>query len=149
ARAGVDLVTDGEQRRDSYASFVATRLDNCQLVPLVDLLPLVDHPEDFERELRALDVPAGELRHPAVFGRLARSRPLVAHEFDSARTMTEKPVKAALPGPYLLARTMWMECISDRAYDTREALAEDIVRVLREELAELIDAGTALIQLDE
>jgi 5-methyltetrahydropteroyltriglutamate--homocysteine methyltransferase len=40
-RAGVDVVTDGEQRRDNYASFVGSRLDNCQLIPLTDLLPLV------------------------------------------------------------------------------------------------------------
>src|SRR5690349_11890905 len=53
--AGVDVITDGEQRRDSYASFVAGRLDNCQLIPLTDLLPLVDDPAAFERELRALD----------------------------------------------------------------------------------------------
>ena len=148
-KAGVDVVTDGEQRRDSYASFVASRLDNCQLIPLTDLLPLVDHPEEFEAELRALDIPAGDVRHPAVFGRLARSRPLVAHEVDFARTVTQKPVKVALPGPYLLTRTMWMECISDRAYESREALAEDIVRVLREEVAELMDAGAALVQFDE
>ncbi|MEE3627763.1 hypothetical protein UCD39_27950 [Nitrospirillum sp. BR 11752] len=148
-RAGVDVVTDGEQRRDSYASFVASRLDNCQLIPLTDLLPLVDDPEEFAAELRALDIPAGEVRHPAVFGPLVRSRPLVAHEVDFARTVTEKPVKVALPGPYLLTRTMWMECISDQAYDSREALAQDIVRVLREELADLLDAGAALIQFDE
>ena len=148
-KAGVDVITDGEQRRDSYASFVASRLDNCQLIPLVDLLPLVDHPEEFEAELRALDIPAGDVRHPAVFGRLSRSRPLVAHEVDFARTVTNKPIKVALPGPYLLARTMWMECISDQAYASREQIAEDIVRVLREELAELMDAGAALVQFDE
>lgn len=148
-RAGVDLVTDGEQRRDSYASFVASRLDNCQLIPLTDLLPLVDDPDEFAAELRALDIPAGDVRHPAVFGRLSRSRPLVAHEVDFARSVTGKPVKVALPGPYLLTRTMWMECISDRAYDSREALAADVVRVLREELAELLDAGASLVQLDE
>ncbi|TCT04398.1 5-methyltetrahydropteroyltriglutamate--homocysteine methyltransferase [Aquabacter spiritensis] len=148
-KAGVDVVTDGEQRRDSYASFVASRLDNCQLIPLTDLLPLVDHPEEFEAELRALDIPAGDVRHPAVFGRLARTRPLVAHEVDFARSATARPVKVALPGPYLLTRTMWMECVSDRAYDSREALAEDIVRVLRAELAELMDAGAALVQFDE
>ena len=148
-RAGADVLTDGEQRRDSYASFVASRFDNCQLIPLIDLLPLVDDPEEFAQELRALDVPAADVRHPAVFGRLSRSRPLVAHEVDFLRTLTDKPVKVSLPGPYLLTRTMWMECISDRAYDTREQLAEDVVRVLREEIAELVDAGVALIQLDE
>ncbi len=114
-RAGVDLVTDGEQRRDSYASFVGGRLDNCQLIPITDLLPYVDDPAEFEQELRALDVPAGEVRHPAVFGRLGRTRPLAVHELQFARTQTDRPIKVALPGPYLLTRTMWLECVSDRA----------------------------------
>ena len=148
-RAGVDLVTDGEQRRDSYASFVGGLMDNCQLIPLTDLLPLVDDPEEFERELRALDVPAGDVRHPAVFGPLGRSRPLAVHELDFVKGIADKPVKIALPGPYLLTRTMWMECISDRAYANREDLARDIVRVLREELAFLLAGGAALVQFDE
>ena len=148
-RAGVDVVTDGEQRRDSYASFVGGILDNCQLIPLTDLLPLVDDPDEFARELRALDVPASEVRHPAVFGPLGRSKPLAVHEMDFVKTLTDKPVKVALPGPYLLTRTMWMECISDRAYQDREALATDVVRVLREELAYLLAAGVALVQFDE
>ena len=148
-RAGADVVSDGEQRRDSYSSFVASRLDNCQLIPLTDLLPLVDDPEEFERELRALDVPAGDVRHPAVFGPLGRSRGIAVHEVEFARTLTDRPVKVALPGPYLLTRTMWMECISDRAYANREDLSRDIVRVLREEIACLLAAGTALVQLDE
>jgi 5-methyltetrahydropteroyltriglutamate--homocysteine methyltransferase len=148
-RAGADVVSDGEQRRDSYSSFVASRLDNTQLIPLTDLLPLVDDPEEFERELRALDVPAGDVRHPAVFGPLGRSRGIAVHEVDFARALTQQPVKVALPGPYLLTRTMWMECISDRAYENREDLAKDIVRVLREEIACLLAAGTALVQLDE
>ena len=148
-RAGVDVVTDGEQRRDNYASFVGGRLDNCQLIPLTDLLPLVDHPEEFEQQMRSLDVPASEVRHPALFGRLGRSRPLAGHELAFARTLTDRPVKVALPGPYLLTRTMWMECISDRAYASREHLAEDIVRVLREELHFLLAAGAPLVQLDE
>jgi 5-methyltetrahydropteroyltriglutamate--homocysteine methyltransferase len=148
-RAGVGVVTDGEQRRDNYASFVGARLDNCQLIPLTDLLALVDHPEDFEREMRSLDVPASEVRHPAVFGPLGRSRPLAVHELEFVRGLTDAPVKVALPGPYLLTRIMWMECISDRAYRSREDLAEDIVRVLREELHFLLAAGAALVQLDE
>jgi 5-methyltetrahydropteroyltriglutamate--homocysteine methyltransferase len=148
-RAGATMFTDGEQRRDSYASFVGNRLDNCQLVPLTDLLPLMDDPAAFEAELRALDVPAGEVRHPGVFGRIRRSRPIAVHELDFMRTLTGVPVKVALPGPYLLTRTMWIDCISDQVYATREQLAEDIVRVLREEIVELLDAGAALVQLDE
>src|SRR5262245_52429489 len=148
-RAGVDVVTDGEQRRDNYASFVGARLDNCQLIPLTDLLPLVDHPEEFEREMQSLDVPASQVRHPAVLGPLGRSRPLALAELEVVRALTDKPVKVALPGPYLLTRIMWMECISDRAYRSREHLAEDVVRVLREEVHGLLAAGAALVQLDE
>lgn len=148
-RAGASLFTDGEQRRDSYASFVGNRLENCQLVPLTDLLPLMDDPAAFEAELRALDVPAGEVRHPGVFGRIRRSRPIAVHELDFMRTQTALPVKVALPGPYLLTRTMWMECIADNVYGSREEIAADIVRVLREEIAELLDAGAAFVQLDE
>lgn len=148
-RAGVDVVTDGEQRRDSYASFVGSRLDNCQLVPITDLLPYVDDPAEFERELRALDVPAEKVRHPAILGPLRRSRPLAVHELRFARSLTSRPVKVALPGPYLLTRTMWLECVSDRFYQERDALARDVVRVLREEVVELLAAGAALVQLDE
>lgn len=148
-RAGVDVVTDGEQWRDNYSSFVGALLQNCELVPVTDLLPYVDDPEEFGRELAALDVPAGQVRHPAVFGPLGRGRPLAVHEAELVRTLTDRPVKVSLPGPYLLSRTMWMECISDRAYPSREALAVDVVRVLREELHFLLAAGVALVQLDE
>lgn len=148
-RAGVDVVTDGEQRRDSYASFVGSRLDNCQLVPITDLLPYVDDPAEFEHELRALDVPAQRVRHPAVLGKLTRSRPLAIHELAFVRRLTDRPVKVALPGPYLLTRTMWLECVSDRFYQQRAELAGDVVRVLREEVQALLAAGAALVQLDE
>lgn len=148
-RAGVDLLTDGEQRRDNYASFVGARLDNCQLVPITDLLPYVDDPEKFSRELAALDVPASDVRHPAVFGRIARSRPLAVHELAFLRSVADRPCKVALPGPYLLTRTMWLDCVVDKAYESREALAADIVSVLRAEIAELLANGAALVQLDE
>jgi 5-methyltetrahydropteroyltriglutamate--homocysteine methyltransferase len=148
-RAGVDVVTDGEQRRDNYASFVGGLLDNCQLIPLTDLLPLVDDPEKFAAELRALDVPAAEVRHPAIFGPLGRGRPLAVHELEFVKTLTDTPVKVALPGPYLLTRLMWLPCVSDRVYASRERLADDVVRVLREELHFLLAAGAALVQLDE
>lgn len=148
-RAGASIYTDGEQRRDSYASFVATRLENCQLVPLTDLLPLMEDPSAFEAELRALDVPAGEVRHPGVFGRIRRARPIAVHELDFLRTLTSGPIKVALPGPYLLTRTMWMECIADNVYATREQIAADIVRVLHEEISDLLDAGASIVQIDE
>jgi 5-methyltetrahydropteroyltriglutamate--homocysteine methyltransferase len=148
-RAGVDVVTDGEQRRDNYASFVGGLLDNCVLVPLTDLLPLVDDPAHFQEEMKSLDVPADKIRHPAVFGPIGRSKPLAVHELEFVKSLTNKPVKVALPGPYLLTRTMWMECLTENAYQSREQLAEDVVRVLREELHYLLAAGAALVQFDE
>ncbi len=148
-RAGVDVVTDGEQRRDSYASFVGGLLDNCQLIPLTDLAAMVDHPDEFQKEMRALDVPAADVRHPVVFGPLGRSCPLTVHELEFVKTVTDKPVKIALPGPYLLTRTMWLDCLEDLPYLTREEFAKDVVRVLREELHFLLAAGAALVQFDE
>jgi len=149
SRAGVDVLTDGEQRRDSYASFVGGLLDNCQLIPLSDLTAMVDNSEKFERELRALDVPAAEVRHPVVYGQLGRSRPLAVHEFEFASSCVDKPVKVALPGPYLLTRTMWLDCLRERPYESRDELARDVVRVLREEVHFLLAAGAALVQFDE
>ncbi len=148
-RAGVDVVTDGEQRRDNYASFVGGLLDNCQLIPLSDLTAMVDDPDEFHRELRALDVPAEDVRHPVVHGPLGRSRPLAAHELAFVRTCAETPAKVALPGPYLLTRTMWLDCLRERPYETRDDLAVDVVRVLREELHALLAGGAALVQFDE
>jgi 5-methyltetrahydropteroyltriglutamate--homocysteine methyltransferase len=148
-RAGADVVTDGEQRRDSYSSFVGSRLENCQLIPLTDLTAMVDDREKFEKELRALDVPAADVRHPVVYGPLGRSRPLAVHEAEFLRSLTTKPIKVALPGPYLLTRTMWLDCLKERPYQTREDLSRDIVRVLREELHFLLAAGVSLVQFDE
>ncbi len=148
-RAGVDVVSDGEQRRDNYASFVGGLLDNCQLIPLSDLTAMVDDPAEFERELRVLDVPALEVRHPVVYGPLGRSRPLAVPELEFAASSTEAPVKVALPGPYLLTRMMWLDCLSDRPYENREDLGRDVVRVLREEAHFLLASGAALVQFDE
>jgi 5-methyltetrahydropteroyltriglutamate--homocysteine methyltransferase len=128
-RAGVDLVSDGEQRRDSYASFVGSRLANCQLIPISDLLPYVDDPEKFAEELKALDVQGSEIHHPAVLGPISRSKPLVLHELQYLQSITHKPCKVALPGPYLLTRTLWLECLSEKIYQTREELASAVIKI--------------------
>ncbi len=148
-QAGVDIVTDGEQRRDNYSSFVGNILDNCQLIPLTDLLPLVDDPQKLGKELQSMDVPADKVRHPVVFGPLGRSNSIAVHELNFLKSLTDKPVKVALPGPYLLSRTLWLDCLTNKVYDSRSSLAKDIVRVLREEIHFLLAAGADLVQLDE
>ena len=120
------------------------------LVPLTDLLPLVDDPSHFREQMKSLDVPAEKVRHPAVFGPLGQhGGPWPSTKLEFARTLTDRPIKVALPGPYLLTRTMWMDCLEPQAYATRELLADDIVRVLREELHFLLAAGAACVQFDE
>jgi 5-methyltetrahydropteroyltriglutamate--homocysteine methyltransferase len=149
-RAGVDIITDGEQRRDNYASFVGLRLEGCQLIPVTDLLPLVDDPEKFQEELKSLDVPAEKVRHPAVFGNLSRKPGGIAgRELSFLKSICSHPAKIALPGPYLLSRLMWMDCITDKVYKSREELACAAANILREEIADLLANGAAIVQLDE
>jgi 5-methyltetrahydropteroyltriglutamate--homocysteine methyltransferase len=109
----------------------------------------VDDAEKFKKELQSLDVPADKVRHPVVFGPLSLSASLTLRDVRLLKTITDKPIKAALPGPYLLSRIMWLECIADKAYDSRESLAKDIVRVLREETHRLLAEGVSLVQFDE
>ena len=95
-------------------------------------------------------MPADKVRHPVVFGPLGRSTALLKRDLDLVKSIvSDKPVKMALPGPYLLTRMMWMDCIVNKVYATREELAKDIVRVLREEIHYLLAGGAAIIQLDE
>jgi 5-methyltetrahydropteroyltriglutamate--homocysteine methyltransferase len=148
-QSGVDVITDGEQRRDNYSSFVGNRLDGCQLVPLQDLLSLVDDPAKFEAQLKSLDVPADKVRHPAVLGKLGHNQSLVLHEFEFLRGISKLPAKIALPGPYLLTRTMWMDCLANKPYASREELAVDITKILAEEIHLLMAAGVSMVQLDE
>src|SRR5207237_2100693 len=82
-------------------------------------------------------------------GPLRRNRPIAGHELAFARTLTDKPIKVALPGPYLLTRMLSLECLTERAYPSREPLADDIVRILRDEVFALLAAGAAIVQLDE
>jgi 5-methyltetrahydropteroyltriglutamate--homocysteine methyltransferase len=147
--AGADVVTDGEQRRDNFYSFVAEKLDGARLMTLSEMLDVVEDRAGFERILQTLDVPAYALSTVTCVGRIARREPLALGDYAFLRRHTSRPVKVTLPGPYLLTRAMWVKEVSSRAYPTKEDLGEDVVRVLREEAFELRDAGADFIQFDE
>ncbi len=147
--AGVDIVTDGEQRRDNFYSFVAGKLDGVTLMSLAEMLDIVEDRAGFERILQTLDVPAYSIKNPTCVGRISRREPLAVDEVRFLRRHTEKPIKVPLAGPYLLTRAMWVPEASGAYYDGKEALAEDVVTVLREEIRELVEAGADFIQLDE
>ncbi|WP_312474267.1 cobalamin-independent methionine synthase II family protein [Neobacillus sp.] len=147
--AGIDIVSDGEQRRDNFISFVAEHLNNVRMLMVSELLEYVEDKASFEEILGTLDVPAFSMSNPAATGKISRKKPLALNDYLFLKKHTDKAIKMTLPGPYLLTRAMWVEGLSKEAYPTKEDLAVDIIKVLREELEELIAAGVDFIQFDE
>ncbi len=147
--AGVDIVSDGEQRRDNFYSFIADCVEGVQLFTLADMLDYVEDKAAFERLLQALDVPAFAIKNPVVSGKLARRTPLALEDYLFLKRHTKRPIKVALPGPYLLTRSMWVKSLSASDYPTKESLGADVVGLLREELTALRDAGCDFVQFDE
>ena len=147
--AGVDIVVDGEQRRDNFYSFVTDKLDGTKLMSLAEMLDTVEDKSGFEEMLDTLDVPASAIKNPTCVGRLSRREPLAVDELRFVRQLTDKPVKVTLPGPYLLTRAMWVSAFSGEGYADKIEMGDDVARILREELIDLKDAGAAFVQFDE
>ena len=147
--AGVDIVTDGEQRRDGFFSFVAEKLEGVQMMTLAEMLELVENKAAFELILQTLDVPAFSISNATCVGRVSRKKPLAADEVRFVQKHTEKAVKVPLPRPYLMTRAMWVKEASRAAYGSKEDLGEDVVKVLREEIHDLVELGVEFIQFDE
>ena len=147
--AGVDVIVDGEHRRDNFYSFVTDKLDGTRLMSLAEMLDTVDDKAAFEEMLSTLDVPASAIRNPTCIGPIARREPLAVAELAFVQELTDKPVKVTLPGPYLLTRSMWVGSFSKAGYGDKAELGDDVVRILREELVELRDQGAAFVQFDE
>lgn len=147
--AGVDVVVDGEQRRDNFYSFVTDKLDGTRLMSLAEMLDTVEDKAAFEEMLATLDVPASAIRNPTCTGRLQRREPLAVGELRFVQQLTDRPVKVALPGPYLLTRSMWVSAYTRKVYRDKTEMGDDVVRILREELQDLRDAGAAFVQFDE
>lgn len=147
--AGVDIVVEGEQRRDNFYSFITDKLDGTRLMSLAEMLDTVEDKASFEEMLTTLDVPASAIKNPTCVGKLSRREPLAVEELRFVQQLTDKPVKMTLPGPYLLTRAMWVGDFSGQAYGNKTEMAHDVVKILREELLELKAAGTAFVQFDE
>jgi 5-methyltetrahydropteroyltriglutamate--homocysteine methyltransferase len=147
--AGVDVVVDGEHRRDNFYSFVTDKLSGTRLMSLAEMLESMEDKAAFEEMLETLDVPASAIRNPTCTGRLERREPLATEELRFVQQLTDKPVKVSLPGPYLLTRSMWVGAFSRAGYGDKTEMGDDVVRILREELIELRDAGVSFVQFDE
>lgn len=146
---GCDIVTDGELRRDNFYSFVAEKFDGVRLMTLAEMLDVVEDKAGFERLLQTLDVPAYSISSPICTGPIARRQPLAADDLRFVKRHTDRPVKVTLPGPYLLTRAMFVPELTREFYPTKEALADDVARLLRAELVELAAEGADFVQFDE
>ena len=147
--AGVDIVVDGELRRDNFYSFITEKVDGTQLMSLAEMLQTVEDKAAFEEMLQTLDAPAFAIRNPTCVGKLSRREPLAVNDLKFLRTLTDKPIKITLPGPYLLTRAMWVTSYSGSAYGDKPIMADDVVSILREELSDLVDEGVDFVQFDE
>ena len=147
--AGVDIVADGEMRRDNFYSFVVDKLNGMRLMKLSQLMDYVKDRAGFEEILRALDVPAFAIKSPIAIEKISEREGLCVDEAKFLKQHTKRATKIPIPGPYLLTRSSWFEGLSDKAYPTREDLASDVVKILRREIIRLKELGIDFIQLDE
>ena len=127
-QAGLDIITDGEIRRESYSNHFATALDG------VD----VDHPGE------ALDRSGAPTQVPRVTGPVNRPGPIQRADVEFVRAATDRVVKVTVPGPF----TMSQQAQDDHYGDPR-ALALAYAEACNEEVHDLFAAGADIVQLDE
>jgi len=127
-RAGLDIITDGEMRRESYSNRFATALDG------VD----VDNPGV------ALDRSGHPNPVPRVTGPVRRKYPVEVRDVQFLRANTDRKIKITVAGPF----TMSQQAQND-FYDSEEPLALDYAAAVNEEIRDLFKAGADIVQLDE
>ena len=127
-RAGIDIITDGEMRRESYSNRFATALDGID----------IDHPATITgRSGKPTKV-------PRIVGPIRRKRAVEVRDVEFLRRNTERTIKITLPGPFTMSRQA-----SNDFYDDDEALAMDLAAAVNEEAHDLRKAGADIIQIDE
>lgn len=128
--AGIDIPTDGEQRRENYVHYQCRHFDGF----------------DFENlERRVLRNGAYDTVLPAIRGPVRAAGPSVLpRDYKIAQSASDRPVKITLPGPLTI-----MDTTADCYYDDRPRLARDLAEALNSEVHALADAGCTHIQIDE
>ena len=145
----IDIITSGELNRDNYVSFIAERLDGVTMMSMADMFDYIEDKQGFEQILEILDVPAISIKNAICTEKVKYNKPLVADEMIELKKLTDKKIKATLPGPYLITRSMWLPALSKQYYDSKDSLGEDIIKVLKEEIDSLAKIGIDVIQFDE
>jgi 5-methyltetrahydropteroyltriglutamate--homocysteine methyltransferase len=126
--AGLDIITDGEIRRESYSNRFATALEG------VD----IDNPGS------ALDRSGHANPVPRIVGKIRRKHPVEVEDLKFLRRHTSRMVKITVPGPF----TMSQQAQND-FYKTDEAAALDYAVAVNEEIRDLFAAGADIVQIDE
>jgi 5-methyltetrahydropteroyltriglutamate--homocysteine methyltransferase len=127
-RAGVDIISDGEQRRESYSNHFATALEG------VD----IDNPgTTMSRMGRPIQV-------PRITGPIRRRQPVEVRDLQLLRANTEHKIKATVPGPFTMSRQA-----QDDHYGDEEAMAMDFADAVNAEIKDLFAAGADVVQVDE
>jgi 5-methyltetrahydropteroyltriglutamate--homocysteine methyltransferase len=127
-RAGVDIVTDGEMRRESYSNRFATALDGV----------------DLDTPGVALDRTGHENPVPRVVGPIRRARPVEVRDVEFLRMLTDRRIKITVPGPFTMAQQA-----QDDHYGDERTLALAYAEAVNEELRDLKSAGADVVQIDE
>jgi 5-methyltetrahydropteroyltriglutamate--homocysteine methyltransferase len=127
-RAGIDIITDGEVRRESYSNRFATALEGMDL----------DHPGT------ALDRTGHPNPVPRVVGPIRRTRPVEVRDVTFLRANTDHLIKATLPGPFTMSQQA-----QDDYYGDEEAVALALADAVNAEVRDLFAAGADIVQLDE
>ncbi|MGQ0836493.1 MAG: uroporphyrinogen decarboxylase family protein [Gammaproteobacteria bacterium] len=127
--AGLDVITDGEIRRESYSNRFATALEG------VD----VDNPG------AALDRSGHPNPVPRVVGRIRRRYPVEVDDLKFLRRHTDRMVKMTVPGPFTMSQQAQIEHYSG----SRELAAMDYAAAVNEEIKDLFAAGADIVQIDE
>jgi 5-methyltetrahydropteroyltriglutamate--homocysteine methyltransferase len=127
-RAGLDVISDGEIRRESYSNRFATALDG------VD----IDNPGQTRSRTNRLDYV------PRVVGPIRRARPVEVRDVQFLRANTDLPIKITVPGPFTMARQA-----VDEHYGDEAALAMAYAAAVNAEIHDLVAAGADVVQIDE
>jgi 5-methyltetrahydropteroyltriglutamate--homocysteine methyltransferase len=127
-RAGLDIVTDGEMRRESYSNRFATALDG------VD----IDNPGS------ALDRSGHPNPVPRVVGPVARRHAVQVRDLQFLRSQTSRPAKMTVPGPFTMSQQA-----QDDYYGAPDKLGMAYAEAVRGEILDLFEAGADVVQVDE
>jgi len=127
-RAGLDILTDGEMRRESYSNRFATALDGLDL----------DNPG------KVISRSGHEVLVPRITGKIRRKHAVQVRDIQFLRANTDRLIKITVPGPF----TMTQQAV-DEFYKDEKAVALDYAAAVNEEIKDLFAAGADYVQIDE